>query len=119
MYISILLMPFFKCICLIQSRSNVHIVLCQSFCSAAYGRYLPVLLPLYFYSVAWKKIFQMQIQIILLVSLLRSSWNFCFHKSVWSLEDSNPRKGTCLYSLRFLRHLKGQLAPLQVWASPA
>lgn len=40
---------------LIRARSNIHIVLCQSFCRVAYGWYLPILIPLYFYSVAWKK----------------------------------------------------------------
>lgn len=65
-----------------------------------------------------EKMFKMQIQSILLVPLLRSSWYLYFHKLVWSLEDSNPRKGTCLYSLCFLRYLKGQSALLQLWSWP-
>lgn len=65
-----------------------------------------------------EKMFKMQIQSILLVSLLRSSWYLYFHKLVWSPEDSNPRKGTCLYSLHFLRYLKGQLVLLQLWSWP-
>lgn len=37
----------------------------------------------------------MQIQSILLISLLRSSQDLYFHKWVQSLEDSNPKKGVC------------------------
>lgn len=66
-----------------------------------------------------EKMFKMQLQSILLVSLLRSSWYLYFHMLAWSLEDHNPRKGTCLYSLCFFRYLKGQLALLLLWSWPA
>lgn len=66
-----------------------------------------------------KIMFRKQIRSILLVSLLSSSWYMYFNKVVLSLGDSSPRKSTCLYSLRFLRYLKGQLALLQLRSWPA